>query len=221
MAALLRLTTTQTTRKYRIAMLMTILAISTLLLPELAWSRAGGDAVVHARRGYRLQVVLRGASRAVLSDVSFAQGTAQLSAVRGLHPSGRILLRLGAGATAVASILRLPVSFRLFAGGDQSVRGFRYRSIGPMAADGSVIGGRFRATGSVEFEQMVRGPFGLAVFMDAGSAFSDPEDAVLERGAGFGIRWRSPIGPVRADMAWPLSRPEAGPRFHFVVGGAL
>ena len=197
---------------------------STLLIPELAWSRVWGDEVVYPRRGFRLQLGLAGASESVLSDVTFLQATTQLGAARGLWPSARLLLRAVGGTTEVDDLLDLPVSLRLFAGGDQSVRGFDYRSIGPVGSDGSVIGGRHRLVGSVELEQMVYAGLGFAVFTDAGNVFATREGIALddmEQGAGAGLRWRSPIGLVRVDVAWPVSRPDPQPKLHFVVGGVL
>ena len=197
---------------------------STLLIPELAWSRVWSDAVVYPRRGFRVQLGLAAASDAVLSDVSFFQATTQLGIARGLWPSGRLLVRGNAGTTAVDDLLALPVSLRLFAGGDQSVRGFGYRSIGPVGPDSTVIGGRHRLVGSVELEQMVYAGFGVAVFTDAGNVFATRGGIALadmEQGVGAGLRWRSPIGLVRVDVAWPVSRPDPRPKLHFVVGGVL
>ena len=197
---------------------------STLLIPELAWSRVWGDEVVYPRRGLRLQLGLAGASEAVLSDVAFLQATARLSVARGLWPSARLLLRGGAGTTEVDDLLDLPVSLRLFAGGDQSVRGFDYRSIGPVGSDGTVTGGRHRLIGSIELEQMVYAGLGFAVFTDAGNVFATRSGIALddvEQGAGAGLRWRSPIGLLRVDVAWPVSRTDPQPKLHFVVGGVL
>lgn len=197
---------------------------TTLLIPAIAWMRVWGEDVLYPRAGYRVQLDVSGSSQSLLSDVGFAQARLQLSAARGLHPSGRVLVRLLGGFTRTEDLLALPVSLRLYAGGDQSVRGFGYQAIGPVGAEGSVIGGRHQLVGSIELEQMVIGPFGVAVFTDAGNAFRT-RSAIslddLEQGAGFGVRWRSPIGLVRADVAWPVSRPGRSPRFHFVVGGAI
>ena len=197
---------------------------STLLIPELAWSRVWGDDVLYPRRGLRVQVGVSGASARALSDVGFVQATTQLGAARGLWSGGRLLVRASAGTTVVDSLLALPVSLRLYAGGDQSVRGFGYRAIGPLGPDSTVTGGRHRGVGSIELEQMVYRGFGAAVFTDVGNVFATRSDVSVQRveqGAGFGIRWRSPIGLVRADVAWPISRPDPSPRLHFVVGGVL
>lgn len=196
---------------------------STLLIPEVAWTRVWGDEVVYPRRGFRVELGVRGAT-AELSDIGFAQATARLSAARGLHPTGRLLARLSVGATRVDDLLALPISLRLYAGGDQTVRGFKYRSLGPVGVDTTVTGGRHQLVGSIEVEQMVIAGFGLAVFTDAGNVFAAGRDISLgglEQGVGFGLRWRSPIGLVRADIAWPVSRSGEEPRLHFVFGGLL
>lgn len=197
---------------------------STLLIPEIAWSRVRGEDVLYPRDGYRLALGLSGASDAVVSDVTFAKATADLTLARGLHRTGRLLARLNLGTTLVDDLRDMPVSLRLYAGGDRSVRGFAYRSIGPVDVDGTVTGGRHRVVASLELGQQVYGPVGMAVFTDGGNVFATadaitPENA--EYSAGVGVRWRSPIGPVRLDVAWPLSRPGQPPRFHFVVGGTL
>lgn len=197
---------------------------STLLIPEAVWSRDRGEDALYPRNGYRLVLGLSGASEVVVSDVTFARATAELTLARGLHSTGRVLARLNLGTTAVDRLQDLPVSLRLYAGGDRSVRGFAYRSIGPVGPDGSVTGGRHRVVGSLELEQMLYGPVGLAVFSDAGSVFATADAISLENAehsAGLGVRWRSPFGSVRLDLAWPLSRPGDPPRVHFVVGGAL
>lgn len=197
---------------------------TTLLIPEIGWTRVWGDDVLYPRAGYRVELDLSGATRRLISDVGFVQARLQLGAARGLHRTGRVLVRLEGGITRTDDLPALPVSLRFFAGGDQSVRGFGYQSIGPVGEEGTVIGGRHLIVGSVELEQMVYGPFGVAAFTDAGNAFRSRTGISLndmEQGAGVGVRWRSPIGLVRADVAWPVSRPDRGPRLHFVVGGVL
>jgi translocation and assembly module TamA len=99
----------------------------------------------------------------------------------------------------------LPSSIRFFAGGSQSVRGYAYESLGPEDKDGDVVGGRHLLTGSVEFEHYFNDNWGMAVFLDTGNAIDNLSDK-LEQGAGFGLRWKSPVGPVRIDLANSISR---------------
>ena len=81
------------------------------------------------------------------------------------------------------------------------MRGFAYESLGPRADNGDVIGGRHLATGSLEYDHPITEKWHLAVFTDGGNAFNNVNDFEIRRSAGFGIRWRSPLGPIRLDLA--------------------
>jgi translocation and assembly module TamA len=115
---------------------------------------------------------------------------------------------------------------RFFAGGDQSVRGFEYQQLGSLDEEGNVIGGPVLLTGSVELEYRFLQKWrflekwGIAAFYDTGNAMESFSGS-LERGAGVGLRWVSPIGPIRADAAWALSEPGRPVRFHLTVGPDL
>ena len=109
---------------------------------------------------------------------------------------------------------------RFFAGGAQSVRGYAYRSLGPVDESGEVVGGKYLLVGSIEFEHSFPNKWGVAVFYDAGDAIDDLDDK-LARGAGFGLRWKSPVGSVRIDMATALDL-EGNPwRLHISIGPDL
>ncbi|WP_130433617.1 autotransporter assembly complex protein TamA [Rivibacter subsaxonicus] len=132
---------------------------------------------------------------------------------------GWLLQARGEGATILTrDEVELPDSLKFRAGGDDSVRGYAYQSLGPQR-DGSTVGGNVMATGSVEvmhrLSERWRDWYG-AVFVDAGNAADswDGFDAAL--GYGVGIRWRSPIGPLRMDVAYGQQVKQA--RLHFSVG---
>ena len=93
-------------------------------------------------------------------------------------------------------------------------------SLGPRDEDGFVSGGRYLLTASIEFERMFSERWGMAVFADAGNALQELTDPI-EYSAGAGLRWRSPIGMVRLDVAKPLSEQDASPRLHISVGAEL
>lgn len=115
---------------------------------------------------------------------------------------------------------QLPPRFRFFAGGDESVRGFGYQELGEEDEAGNVIGGQALLVGSLEYELRVLEKWSGAVFYDTGNAFRAFGDP-LEYGAGLGVRWRSPIGPIRADVAWALSEDGTPFRFHLNIGPDL
>ena len=97
------------------------------------------------------------------------------------------------------------------------MRGFDYKSLGPVNEQGEIIGGKNLLTGSLEYEYPVREKWGLAVFVDSGNAFNNFNDYELFTGVGIGLRWHSPIGPIRLDLAQDVEQ-ERSPRLHLSMG---
>ncbi|HVS04350.1 MAG TPA: autotransporter assembly complex family protein [Thermoanaerobaculia bacterium] len=196
---------------------------SELLVPEASWSRVIADDRLYPSKGRRVRLLVRGAEENLLADTTFFQGKADGKWVRSLTPRIRLLLRAELGYTETDAFRTLPASLRFFAGGDQSVRGYGYQKLGPRDEAGNVIGGRALVTTTVEVDSLFFekfGRWGLAAFWDAGDAMRSFE-LDLKAGAGAGIRWLSPVGLVRADVAWPLDEPRGGPTFHIVLGPDL
>ncbi|HEX5319418.1 MAG TPA: autotransporter assembly complex family protein [Stellaceae bacterium] len=136
--------------------------------------------------------------------------------------SGRSVLALRGlvGSVQGAGQFGLPPDQRFYGGGSATVRGFKYQSIGPLFPDNNPIGGTSIDAGTVEFRQRLFGDFGFATFVDAGqvSAQSVPFSGTMRIGVGAGLRYYSPIGPVRLDVAVPLNRPPGGDRFEVYLG---
>ncbi len=195
-----------------------------LLVPGASWEKVEADDRIFATRGYRLLLAFQGAEGSLLSDASFLQGRVGGKYIRTLGERGRIIGRAEVGYTATDEFRELPPTFRFFAGGDRSVRGFGYQSLGREDEAGNVIGGESLMVGSVEYEQWfpeIWGQkLGAAIFYDTGNA-SQSFGGILARGAGVGARWRSPIGPIRADIAWALSEEGRPIRFHLNIGPDL
>ena len=130
-------------------------------------------------------------------------------------------LRLELGQVFRNDAVAVPESQLFRAGGDDSVRGYSYRSLGPLV-DGVVSGGNTLFTGSVElarpFTASLPSLWG-AVFVDAGNAADDWGTLSPALGAGIGLRWRSPAGPLRLD--WAYGREVRKSRLHFSVGIAF
>ncbi|HEV2852572.1 MAG TPA: autotransporter assembly complex family protein [Thermoanaerobaculia bacterium] len=194
--------------------------ISNLLVPGASWERVKADDRIYTTNGYRLRLGVQGAEGSVLSDSSFLQGNVQAKAIRTLGERNRIIGRAEVGYTATDEFRELPPRFRFFAGGDQSVRGFGYQELGREDEAGNIIGGESLMVASLEYELRFLEKWGAAVFYDTGSA-SESFGGVLARGAGVGVRWRSPIGPIRADVAWALSEEGRPIRFHLNIGPDL
>jgi translocation and assembly module TamA len=194
--------------------------ISNLLVPGASWERVKADDRIDTTNGYRLLLSVQGAEGSVLSDTSFVQGSVEGKAIRTLGERHRLIGRAQVGYTATDEFRELPPRFRFFAGGDRSVRGYAYQSLGERDAAGNTIGGEALLTGSLEYEIRFLDKWGAAVFYDTGNAFHD-FGGELKQGAGFGLRWRSPIGPIRADIAWALSERDHPLKFHLNIGPDL
>jgi translocation and assembly module TamA len=192
---------------------------TSLLIPGISYSQVRADNRLVAKRGWRVQFDLRGAAEQLLSDTSFVQSELRGKWIHSLGEHGRVITRAEAGTTWIDEDDLLPVSVRFFAGGDQSVRGYDYQELGPRDASGEVVGGRHLVFGSLEYEHRIRGNWGLAAFVDTGNAFDSFSDG-LETGAGIGLRWKSPIGMVRIDVAAAVSQ-DNGLRLHFTLGPDL
>lgn len=195
-----------------------------LVIPGATLTRTRSDNPIYPRRSYGISVDLHGAHENLLSDTSFLQGRLLTRLTRPLDEKSRLLLRGELGVTDIDDTDDLPLSQRFFAGGDQSVRGYRYQSLGDVNTAGDVIGGRYLLAGSIEVDRLVWNDWGVAAFVDTGNA-SDEADMDLLTGAGLGLRWRSPIGLVRLDVATPLDDAPDGDtssvRLHFGIGVEL
>ena len=193
---------------------------SRLLMPGIDWTRIRADNAIRPQQGSRLSLEVRGATDAIASDTSFVQAIAQGKWIWSLRSGARFLVHGHVGATAKSAFDELPASVRFFAGGDNSVRGYDFEALGPVDADGLVIGGSSLATGSFEFEQPLHERWSLAFFVDAGNAFEGSRiDA--KAGAGLGGRWQSPLGPIRVDLAHPLDDDSDRWRLHVSLGPDL
>jgi len=191
-----------------------------LLMPGVSWTRIRADNEIRPARGSKLTLEVRGAADAIVSDTTFAQAIARGKWIWSTPRGQRILVRGDVGATAEHEFDELPASVRFFAGGDNSVRGYSFEELGPVDAEGKVIGGSSLATGSFEFEQPLRARWSLAFFVDSGNAFERSQmDA--KTSVGMGGRWQSPLGPIRIDLALPLEDDHDEWRVHITLGPDL
>ncbi len=193
---------------------------SFLVIPSLAIDHKDSDQDVNPRRGRRLRVELRGTDQVIGSSTSFLQVIGRARFILPAGEQGRFIARASAGFTAKDEFDDLPPSVRFFGGGDESVRGFDYESLGPKDVDGNVIGGSHLLVGSVEYERRIRGNFYGAVFLDGGNAF-DGTDVDPAFGTGLGIKWRSPLGPLRFYVAHPLNKSDDDYKVHISLGADL
>lgn len=199
---------------------------STLVYPSL-WGKWGqSDDLLYPRRARGITIELRGGSTALGSDIDFLQARAAAKWVHGFGRRDRLLVRAELGTTVSDQFPDFPPSLRFYAGGDQSVRGYGFKEIGQFIEDADgrrfVFGGKHLVVGSVEYERMFSPQWGGAVFVDAGDAFDDASQSDWQVGIGAGLRWRSPVGPVRVDVAHGLGDDaQQSFRLHLTIGPDL
>ncbi len=193
---------------------------SYLFMPSVSWSRTQANDRIFPTRGGRVRFELQGAAKGIASNASFARARIGAKVIQRLTASTRMLLRLDLGGMLTSQLNDLPPSIRFFAGGDQTVRGFSYRSLGPVDSVGNVIGGRVLGVSSVELDQLVFRRIYIAGFFDFGNAL-DTVNWNIEQGAGGGVRWLSPVGLVRFDLAVALTEPGYPLRIHITIGPDL
>ena len=194
--------------------------LSTLLLPGIAYSYLRSDNRIDPSEGYRLQFEIAAAKDGVLSDANLVHANAQARGLTTLGRRHRFLGRVQLGGNWTDEYVSVPPSLRYFAGGDQSVRGYDYQSLSPTNSDGDRIGGRYQFAASVEYQFSLTERWRIAAFADQGNAFNDLELPTLKQSVGVGVRWVSPVGPIRVDLAHPLDG-DQGVRLHFSMGPEL
>lgn len=135
--------------------------------------------------------------------------------------AGRVALRAEGGVVLARTGAELPSTQLFLTGGDTSVRGYAYRSIGHELASGAIAAGRFLAAGSVEWQRPIvvndkLTDWESTVFIDAGAVADKPGDLRAKVGIGAGARWRSPVGPLQIDVAYGVAVKKL--RLHLSVG---
>jgi translocation and assembly module TamA len=194
--------------------------VSTLLLLGSGLSHVVADDRIEPARGSLFRVRARGGHDALFSDVRLFDMGIELRWIRGFGDRYRVLWRGEVGALFSSDFSSLPPSLRYFAGGDRSVRGYAYEALGPVDEFGDVIGGTKLLVTAIELDAAVRRSWRVALFADVGNALDSFEDP-YEAGAGVGIRWRSPVGMVRLDGAFAVTRRGWPFRLHLNLGPEL
>lgn len=195
--------------------------LSNLLMPGVSFSYLRSDNRIDPHNGYRLQFDLQAAKEGLGSDTNLVHGNVLLKGLTTLGQNHRFLGRVQFGGSATNGYQQnIPPSLRFFAGGDQSVRGYDYQSLSPTNNKGDKIGGRYLVAGSAEYQYSIAEKWRLATFIDQGNSFNSLELPSLKTGVGVGVRWVSPVGPLRLDLAHALDD-DGGFRLHFSMGPEL
>lgn len=130
-----------------------------------------------------------------------------------LAARARVGMSLGAGRHDI------PPDERFYAGGAASIRGYTYQSVGPIDGDDDPLGGRSVFDGSIELRRKITEDIGVVAFLDGGSAFEDtfPTFGTMRYGAGIGMRYYTPIGPIGLDVAVPLNKRDFDDSFQIYI----
>lgn len=154
------------------------------------------------------------------SDTRFVRFWGRSKWLRTLAEDHRVLARAEQGAVWVDSVNDLPPSLRFFTGGDTTVRGYSYQSITPLDENGDRLGAKYSTALSLEYDYRFAPKWRVATFVDAGTATNDYQDD-WKIGTGLGLRWLTPVGPVRLDVAFAVSEEDTPWRLHFTLGPEL
>jgi len=157
-----------------------------------------------------------------LEHSAYARFSADTSAYWAFGDMDRFVFaaRAAAEVLTVDDITKVAADRRIYSGGAGSVRGYTYQNIGPHDASGTIVGGRSSLLFSGELRYRLNDTIGLAAFIDAGSAYSSvlPGFGGLKVGVGAGLRYLTPVGPIRLDVAIPLQPGPGDPAVAVYVG---
>ncbi len=196
-----------------------------VLAPKISWIYTDTDNPIYTTHGQQVKLSLMGARKGFGSNVDFWQISLHSAMIRRLHEKGRLILRGTVAYTDAETINifgsgntfnRMPKSLQFRTGGDRSVRGYGFQSL-----DGggeTLLSAKHILTTSVEYEYRFLKDWSWAAFVDSGNAFNDFSRMNLETGVGTGIRWHSPVGLVRMDIAFPTHGGIKDFRFHLNIG---
>lgn len=185
------------------------------LIVSYTYTRRRVDSLLNPRRGHVWSVEAGGGPRGFFNQANIGRVTARANWLVPLDRRWHALLRGQVGKVIGAGRELVPADLLFRTGGDQSVRGYAYNSLGVLQ-NGAVVGGLVEAVASAELVYRITPTWGVAVFRDSGNAADSWRDLQFKHGTGIGARWRSPIGPVNIDLAYGHATRQA--RLHFSVG---
>ncbi|WP_158073199.1 autotransporter assembly complex protein TamA [Alkanindiges hydrocarboniclasticus] len=154
------------------------------------------------------------------TDMAILRGGWRFIYSFGDNDNHQLVGRADASTIVTENFEDVPYNLRFFAGGDQSIRGYDYKSLS-TEQNGYLVGGQNLAVGSLEYNYQFIPKWRGAVFVDAGNAFDKEFNDPVKVGAGIGVRWSSPVGPIRVDVGAGVSEKDIPIRLHFFIGPQL
>jgi translocation and assembly module TamA len=182
------------------------------------WTWNGLDDFINPRRGYLASLQIGGASDALLSTRTFGRVDIRAAYLLPLGERWTLGLRAETGIVIADSREGIPSAYVFRTGGDNTIRGYAFESLG-VPENGAIVGGRYLVVGSVELTRWINQQWGVAAFYDTGNAFDDWHRLDPVNGYGAGVRWRSPVGALSLDLAY--GEEARSFRVHFSAGFAF
>ncbi|MGB6924836.1 autotransporter assembly complex protein TamA [Psychrobacter sp.] len=192
------------------------------LLFGYGMNKTDTDNATNPTQGMRQYYSIEAGTDSAFSDTDMAIIRAGVSGIYsfGEDKKHQVLGSANAGYIWADDFYDVPYKLRFFAGGDQSIRGYDYESLSPLDK-GYLTGGQVLAVGSAEYNYEFKPGFRGAFFTDVGNAYDKDFDTETKVGVGVGIRWASPVGMVRVDVAAGVTEESIPVRLHFFIGSPL
>ncbi len=180
------------------------------------------DNLANPTKGFKQAYSLELGSKSALSDTDMAILRAGASGIYsfGKNKKHQVIGKLNTGYLWAKDFKDVPYNLRFFAGGDQSIRGYDYNSLSPVA-NGYLTGGQVLAVGNGEYNYEFKKGLRGAVFADVGNAYDKDFKTPTKLGVGFGIRWASPVGALRLDVGTGVTEKDPPIRLHLFIGSPL
>ncbi|MDR3390236.1 MAG: autotransporter assembly complex protein TamA [Sulfuriferula sp.] len=182
------------------------------------WTYRNVDNLIAPTRGYLFSTEIGGAAKSLLSDQSFVRSRSRAIYFYPVTERDSLTLRGELGIVFAPSTSGIPTDMLFRTGGDTTIRGYAYQSLGVQQGD-AIVGGRYLINGSVEYTRWLTPKWGAALFYDRGNAVDTLQNFHTVAGYGAGVRWRSPIGPLNLDIAY--GEAVSAFRIHFSLGSAF
>lgn len=185
-----------------------------------SWNLRRVDSTIDPRDGYAISAQLSGARAGILTDRSFARFHTRATRFQPLPSAsmfkdGTLVGLVELGIVGASSREDIPSENLFRTGGVQSIRGYAYQSLGVRRGD-AVVGGRYLALASLEYQHRITDAYSAAAFVDYGNAGDSRSDFDPVAGYGVGLRWRTPLGPINLDVAY--GQAVSRYRVHFSIG---
>jgi len=192
-----------------------------MVLPGVSFAKTNQRGGVDPYWGNQQLFSFEVASRGWGADINMAKIQSRTKYLRSIDRTHFFTTRFDLGAIYVDKIESVPASMRFFAGGSQSIRGYQYETVTAVDDNKKYIGGRYLTVGSFEYGYQFAEKWRVGLFTDAGTSTNDFSEPISV-GVGTGLRWMTPIGPVKVDFAVPVnSDTDTKYTFHLYIGPEL